>query len=63
MQTPVDLLRSWQQGVPEILARITLNSVIAELGKTVPGFREDHATIVPVIFVIVIGLTERDSFI
>lgn len=47
METPVDLLRSWQQGVPEILKQNHyLNSVIAELGKTVPGFREDYATIV-----------------
>ena len=47
MEKPVDLLRSWQQEVPEILKQNHyLNSVIAELGKTVPGFREDHATIV-----------------
>ena len=47
MEKPVDLLRSWQQEVPEILQQNHyLNSVIAELGKTVPGFREDHATIV-----------------
>ena len=47
METPVDLLRSWQQGVPEILKQNHyLNSVIAEPGKTVPGFREDYATIV-----------------
>ena len=47
MEKPLDLLRSWQQEVPEILQQNHyLNSVIAELGKTVPGFREDHATIV-----------------
>ena len=40
-------VRSWQQEVPEILKQNHhLNSVIGELGKTVPGFREDHATIV-----------------
>ena len=65
MEKPVDLLRSWQQEVPEILQQNHyLNSVIAELGKTVPGFREDHATIVQETFAIVIGLRQRvDSFI
>ncbi len=43
---PVDLLRSWQQKYQKILQQNHyLNSVIAVRG-TVPGFGEDHATIV-----------------
>ena len=47
METPVDLLQSWRQEAPEVLKRHQyLNSVIDDLRRTVPGFREDHATIV-----------------
>ena len=47
METPVDLLQSWKQEAPEVLKRHQyLNSVIDDLRRTVPGFREDHATIV-----------------
>ena len=47
METPVDLLQSWKQEAPEVLKRHQyLNSVIDDLRRTVPGFREDYATIV-----------------
>ncbi|MFR9372879.1 phosphotransferase, partial [Streptococcus pneumoniae] len=47
METPVDLLQSWQETAPDALRKNHfISEVMADLRQTIPGFREDHATIV-----------------
>ena len=47
METPVDLLQYWQETAPDALRKNHfISEVMADLRQTIPGFREDHATIV-----------------
>ncbi|CAG6087728.1 aminoglycoside phosphotransferase [Streptococcus pneumoniae] len=47
METPVDLLQSWQETAPDAFRKNHfISEVMADLRQTIPGFREDHATIV-----------------
>ena len=47
METPVDLLQSWQETCSDASVKIILSvEVMADLRQTIPGFRKDHATIV-----------------
>ena len=45
-KTPVDLLQSWRKQLQMRCVKSFISEVMADLRQTIPGFREDHATIV-----------------